>query len=120
MIKVIIAGGRDFDQYQLLKLKCNVILKEIKQGNEIQIVSGSYTGADKLGERYAREHHYICKRFEADWDKEGLAAGPIRNERMAKYSDYLIAFWNGKSKGTKNMIDLANRYNLKVRIIKYA
>jgi hypothetical protein len=117
-MKVIIAGGRNFENYTLLKLKCNAILNEVK--DEIQIVSGGAKGADKLGERYAREKGYICKIFEADWDKNGKAAGFIRNEEMAKYSDSLIAFWDGYSKGTKNMIDNAGKYKLKIRIIKFA
>ena len=77
MIKVIIAGGRNFENYALLKFKCNAILKDIN--DEIQIVSGGAKGADALGERYAKEKRFICKRFEADWDKNGRAAGPIRS-----------------------------------------
>src|SRR5665213_402070 len=113
IIKVIIAGSRNFEHYQLLKFKCNAILKELKGKSEVQIVSGGANGADKLGERYARENHYICKRFEPDWDKNGKAAGFIRNEEMAKYADYLIAFWDGQSKGTKHMIEIASKYNIK-------
>ena len=118
MIKVIIAGGRNFENYILLKFKCNAILKEIN--DEIQIVSGGAKGADALGERYAKERGFICKRFEADWDKNGKAAGAIRNSEMAKYADCLIAFWDGKSAGTKDMITKAEKFNLNVRIIKYA
>lgn len=116
-MKVIIAGGRNFENYLLLKLKCDKILKNT---TDIQIVSGGSKGADLLGERYARERHYLVKRFEADWDKEGKAAGPIRNTKMAEYADYLIAFWDGKSTGTKDMIYKATANNLIVRIIKYA
>lgn len=116
-MKVIIAGGRNFENYLLLKLKCDRILKGME---DIQIVSGGSKGADSLGERYARERHYVVKRFEAEWDKEGKAAGPIRNEKMAKYADCLIAFWDGKSIGTKDMINKATANNLSVRVIKYA
>jgi hypothetical protein len=38
---------------------------------------------------------------------------------MAKYADACVAFWDEKSKGTKHMIDLANKYKLEIRIIKY-
>jgi hypothetical protein len=119
MVKIIIAGGRNFENYKLLKFKCNSILQELKENEEIQIVSGGCNGADILGEKYAKEKHYICKRFEADWNKNGKAAGPIRNEEMAKYSDYLIAFWDGKSKGTNSMINIARQHGLKIRIIKF-
>lgn len=57
--------------------------------------------------------------FKADWDKHGKAAGFKRNTEMAKYADALIAFWDGKSKGTKHMIDTAKSHNLKVRVIAY-
>ena len=57
--------------------------------------------------------------FPADWDKYGKAAGFIRNEQMAQNADALVVFWDGKSRGTKNMIELAAKYKLKVRIKKY-
>ena len=46
-------------------------------------------------------------------------AGPLRNEKMARVADALIAFWDGKSRGTKNMIDLANMKGISVRIVRY-
>lgn len=57
--------------------------------------------------------------FPADWNKHGRAAGPIRNEEMAQYADALIAFWDGKSRGTKSMISLATEYSLKIKIHHY-
>lgn len=114
-MKVIIAGCRDFNNYEFLLNKCNSILINQK---EIEIVSGCANGADKLGERYAREKSYMIKKFPANWDLYGKSAGYIRNKEMANYADALIAFWDGKSKGTKHMIDLANEYNLKIKIIK--
>lgn len=113
-MKVIIAGSRTFNDYNLLKLNCD---KTLSLFPEIEIVSGTANGADKLGERYANEKGYTIKQFPAEWDKYGKSAGYKRNEQMAKYSDVLIAFWDGKSKGTKHMIDLAERYKLKVVII---
>ena len=116
MVKIIIAGSRNFDKYQALKAKCDYFLSGMNE--EIMIVSGGANGTDKLGERYARERGYMCTIFKPDWEKDGKAAGVIRNEKMAKYSDYLIAFWDGYSKGTKNMIDNAQKYKLKTRVIK--
>ena len=117
MIKVIIAGGRGFTNYQLLKLKCDQILVNVKK--DIQIVSGGARGADELGERYAKEKHYSVKRFEARWDIYGKRAGFIRNQEMAEYADALIAFWDGKTPGTRMMISLAHERVLKVRVVKY-
>jgi hypothetical protein len=116
-MKVIIAGGRTFNDYDLLYQNCDKVLR-IKK-NEIEIVSGTANGADKLGERYASEKGYPIKEFPANWDKYGKSAGYKRNEEMAKYADGLIAFWDGKSKGTKHMIDLAKQYELKVKVFIY-
>ena len=120
MIKVIIAGTRDFDNYELLKQKMDKILAaRVRNNEEIIIVSGTARGADKLGERYARERGYTIKRFPANWDKNGKRAGYIRNEEMAKYADACVYFWDEVSRGTKHMIDLATRYKLALRVIKY-
>lgn len=113
-MKIIIAGSRNFDDYTLLEQFCDKILQNVKE--EVEIVSGGAKGADRLGEKYATERGYSIKVFVADWAKYGKSAGPIRNEQMAKYADGLIAFWDGKSRGTKNMIDLAKKYKLKIRI----
>lgn len=115
-MKVIIAGGRDFDDFDLL---CKKVDKILSRQDKIEIVSGTARGADKLGERYAELRGYDIKRFPADWGNNGRAAGYIRNEDMAIYSDALILFWNGRSKGSAHMLRIAYEYNLKVRVIKY-
>jgi hypothetical protein len=115
-VKVIIAGGRDFKDYDLLCQKTDYYLS---RQSEIEIVSGTAKGADKLGERYAEERQYPIKRFPADWGSFGKRAGYIRNTEMAEYADALIAFWNGESKGTEHMINLAKEKSLKVRIVLY-
>lgn len=116
--KVIIAGCRDFADYELLKEKCDFYLQNKKPEN-IVIVSGHASGADALGERYAQERGYELEAFPADWKANGRAAGPIRNAKMASVAHTLIAFWNGKSRGTKNMIDTAKKHNLQVAVVRY-
>jgi len=115
-MKVIIAGGRDFNDYDLLCEKCDKILS---RQTEIEIVSGRARGADQLGERFAKERGYPIKMFAADWAKFGKQAGYLRNIEMAEYGDALIAFWNQESKGTEHMIDIAKEKSLKIRIITY-
>jgi len=121
--KVIIAGGRYFNDYTLLKSSVDEAIENIKSlltgGVEIEIVSGGASGADALGEKYAGEHGYPVKKFPADWNTHGKAAGPIRNREMAAYADILIAFWDGKSRGTANMISEAEKKNLVVKVINY-
>lgn len=128
-LRVIIAGSRDFDDFPMLMSKCTDILSTIANTNDnldkVRIVSGAARGADKLGEQYAKLLGYEVSRFPADWDNLGKRAGYVRNAEMAKFavedSNYgvLIAFWDGVSKGTKHMIDLANRYGLIVHVIKF-
>jgi len=115
-LKVIIAGGRDFNDYELLKSVCDHILKD---QIHVEIISGVAKGADTLGERYARDNGYNIKLIPADWDTHGRSAGYKRNSDMADYGNVLIAFWDGKSKGTKHMINLAKSNFLTVRVQPY-
>ena len=128
-VRIIIAGTRNFDDYELLKFKVDrIIEKEFKDCN-ISIISGTSKGADQLGESYANTKRYHLYKFPAEWDKYGRKAGPLRNEKMATFASgelindecvgVLIAFWDGKSRGTKNMIENAYKYNLKVFTIIY-
>lgn len=133
MVRVIIAGSRTFDDYKFCEKKCNEVFSKLhndgvltgiveKDIRNIEIISGTAKGADKLGELFAANYNIPAKQFPAEWDKYGKSAGHIRNEQMAKYATsdgamgVLIAFWRDMSKGTQNMINLANRYGLKVFI----
>lgn len=115
-MKIIIAGTRTFNNYPLLSCYCDFILQN---RFEVTIVSGTAKGADILGEQYAKSKGYPLTQFKPDWDTYGKAAGYRRNSEMAQYSDALIAFWDGKSKGTKHMIDIARKEGLKVRVYYY-
>jgi uncharacterized phage-like protein YoqJ len=120
MFKVIIAGGRDFSDYDLLKEKATQILqKYIETNQEIIIISGTARGVDQLGEQYAKEMGFKIKRYAADWDKFGKSAGYKRNQKMAEVADAAIVFWDGQSKGSKHMIDIAKNKGLKVRVVNY-
>ena len=116
--RVIIGGCRDFAAYELLKERCDYYLQNQKP-EDIVIVSGHASGADALGERYAQERGFQLETYPADWKAHGRAAGPIRNAQMAAVADALIAFWDGKSRGTKNMIDTATKRGLKVAVVRY-
>lgn len=114
-MKVIIAGSRNFNDYEKLKEVCDFMLS---RQTDIEIVSGVARGADLLGEQYAKEKGYQIKQFPADWSM-GKQAGYVRNEQMAQYADAAIVFWDGKSKGSQHMINLAKKYDLKVKIHKF-
>lgn len=115
--RVIVSGGRDFSDYEYLRSSLDFLLQNIT--GPIVIVSGTARGADKLGEQYAAEKGYAVLRFPADWNRFGKAAGHMRNEQMAKNADALVAFWDGTSKGTRSMINLAHKYHLTVRVKRY-
>lgn len=117
--RVIVAGSRDFDDYSLMCECCDRFLSQKKNTHSIVIVSGAARGADSLGERYAHERGYAVERHPADWQREGKAAGPIRNAQMAKVADALIAFWDGNSRGTQNMIELARQKPLPYRVVRF-
>ena len=114
-MKVIVAGGRDFNNYELLKEKLDFYFKDIIP----VIICGEAKGADSLGRRYAEEKGLDILSYPAEWDKYGKSAGYKRNEQMAAEAEALVAFWNGKSKGTKHMIDTMIRLNKPVRIVYY-
>jgi hypothetical protein len=118
LFKVIIAGSRDFNDYELLKSKMLYYLKGFDL-SEVEIVSGTARGADQLGERFAREFGCKLKQFPADWETYGKKAGYLRNVDMAKYSDACVCFWDGRSRGTKHMIDIAKKEGLKLRVVRY-
>ena len=117
MFRVIIAGGRDFCDYALLEQSMDRLLSNIE--DNIVVVCGMARGADSLGEQYAKARGFQVCYFPAEWDKYGKSAGYKRNEQMAQNADALVAFWDRQSRGTKHMINIANRYSLKVRVIRY-
>lgn len=118
--RVIIAGCRDYNNYIEAKKYIDFCISEIRKTNEIVIVSGGASGADAIGERYAFDNGFKVEKYPANWKKYGKGAGPIRNKQMAEICDYIICFWDNKSKGTKSMIDYAKRLNkpIKIKIIK--
>lgn len=117
--RVIVAGGRDFNDYTLLREKLDFYLRKLSSTHEIVIICGKARGADSLGEQYAIEHGYSVDAYPADWVKHGKSAGYIRNTIMAENADALVAFWDGQSRGTKHMIETAHKKNLKVRVVNY-
>ena len=117
-MKVIIAGGRDFNDIHKVIERVDHHLSKCKH-LDIEIVSGTASGADKMGEEYADLRDYKVAQFKPDWDKYGKGAGYKRNAEMADYADALIAFWDGKSRGTMHMINIAKKKGLQVKVVEY-
>lgn len=129
-MNVIIAGSRHFDDYKKLCEFCDEILEPY---DDITIFSGKARGTDRLGEEWADDRGWAVKCFPAKWyDIEGKKpyevgtnkkgnpywklAGFDRNREMANEADMLIAFWDGKSKGTRHMIETAKKKNLEIEL----
>lgn len=110
-MRTIIAGSREVTDYAIVAKAMQFHAEEVTE-----VVSGGCRGVDALGEEWARNHSIAVKVFPADWNAHGKAAGPIRNRKMAAYAEELVAIWDGKSRGTANMIDEAKRLGLVVTI----
>lgn len=115
-MKLIIAGGRDFSDFNLLTKEADAFIS----GRECLIISGGAKGADDLGERYAKLRGHQLKRVLAEWDKYGKSAGHKRNRVMGEQASHLLAFWDGTSKGTGGMIGIAKTLSLVTRVVGYS
>lgn len=116
MFRVIVAGGRSFNNYKLLEKKLDYFFSNKK---EVIIISGGAKGADTLGQQYAKLRNLPCEIYMADWDRFGKSAGYRRNEQMAEIADAAVVFWDGKSRGSQHMIDLAKKKDLPTRVVNY-
>ena len=123
-IRIIVAGTRTFSDYELLRSKLDDFICKLKQKHpdkQVVIITGAAKGADQLGSLYAKNHNIPLKEFPADWNTYGRAAGPIRNQQMLDYAlretPALIVFWDGESRGTKNMMNIAKRHNVQTEIV---
>ncbi len=118
--KIIIAGSRSFNDYKLLNKEMTKFLKDQKLTDaKIIVLSGAAWGSDKLGEQWAEVYEHEMRRYPAKWEIHGVAAGPIRNREMAKKATHCIVFWDGKSVGSKNMIEEAKKHKLKLKVVKF-
>ena len=136
--RLIIAGGRKYARrwqpdlkrwtYDDVELqtafrKLNRLAGKIALGRPLKdaiiVVEGGAEGADRVGRMWAESHGIEVETFEADWEGLGKRAGYVRNADMAEVGDYLAAFWNGSSKGTKMMIELSRKKGIKTAVIRY-
>ena len=112
-MRVAIVGSRKFyDFYHVVK-----VMRDFRKEHEVEaIISGKAFGADFLGEMYARSRGINFIGHQANWELHGRSAGMIRNLDIVEDSDEVIAFWDGKSKGTQNTISVTQDKGKKVHI----
>ncbi len=108
-MKIIIAGGRDYIPTQDEEILVFKILDDL---GATEVVSGGQRGVDKWGEGIAIRLGLSINIFEAKWDQFGIAAGPIRNQQMAEYSDACILM--SGARGTNDMNKKAKQHHLKI------
>lgn len=113
MFSLVVAGSRSFVDYDRLAADLDRLLAQRLPAVEI-ICGGCHCGADALAIEYARSRGLKLRVVPANWAAFGRAAGPMRNEEMAMSGHALVAYWDGSSPGTKNMIRYAKRYGLRV------
>jgi hypothetical protein len=118
-MKLIVAGGRDFNNYEFLCESLDFMLSKFEK-KDISIVCGMARGADALGRRYGIARGFNIIEMPANWKDLGKRAGYHRNEQMAKVATHCVVFWDGESKGSKHMIKLAGDYLLPCKIYRYS
>jgi hypothetical protein len=111
-MRCIIAGTREIEDMDLVVRAVHESRIRITE-----VVCGMARGVDMLGRMWGDERGIPVKYFPADWEQHGRAAGYKRNEAMAEYAQALVAVWDGRSKGTLNMIRLARKRKLRVYVL---
>jgi hypothetical protein len=99
-LKIIVAGSRNINLYRNVSFAI-----EHSDFEVTEVVCGEARGPDRLGRYWAEQNGIPVKSFPADWNSEGKRAGSVRNIKMGDYADGLVAIWDGKSSGTRHMID---------------
>lgn len=111
-MKVIIAGSRHYNP----ELADTLVENAIAQAgwNITHVINGTATGIDQAGARWAKKNNKTVINYPPDWKTHGKKAGPLRNTQMLNNADALILIWDGKSKGSKNMLTQAKNKKIPI------
>jgi hypothetical protein len=111
---VAIVGSRDFSDLELVR---KYVANLAYHDDRAIIVTGGARGVDTAAQATALEYSLTVQVIKPDWERYGKAAGPIRNEQIVKVSDEVVAFWDGKSRGTKSTIELTRKARKPLAIV---
>jgi hypothetical protein len=114
-VNIAVVGSRTFEDYDLLEKA----LDRYTIPKQDTIISGGARGADSLARRYARENGIRMVEHFPNWKRHGRVAGFLRNEKIVKDAEVVVAFWDGKSKGTQHTISLAERKGIDVHVVEF-
>lgn len=118
-MKLIVAGGRDFTDTNRMIAELQKLVESGEITDSPELVCGMARGADMLAYSLWANNKMPIHNFPANWDKYGKSAGYRRNQEMGEFADAAVCFWDGNSKGTKHMIDIMNKLNKPVYVVRY-
>lgn len=110
-MRLAVVGSRNWKDWLAVRREINTIKPDM-------LISGGAAGVDKMAEAVALRDGYYMEIYKPDWAKHGRAAGAVRNKQIVDVCDKLIAFWDGKSKGTKISIDMAEKAGKLLKVIR--
>ena len=119
-VNITIIGSRNFDNYEFVENIVSAVIADFAEqtnSDAITIVSGGAKGTDLLAERFAKQHSFPMLIFRPDYKSYGKAAPIRRNREILEHSDMVIAFWDGASKGTRYMIENAEKLNIPSKVV---
>ena len=133
-MRILVCGSRTWDNKEAIETRMYDQLTAAQKGYrdvrtgvpELVFIHGAASGADELCQEVVEDMHddghlwVAVQEFPAEWNKYGRAAGPIRNKQMLVEGrpEIVLAFWDGKSRGTANMISQAKAAGVPVEIIR--
>ena len=106
-MKIAIVGSR------------NIVTIDIGKyvSNDDEIVSGGAVGVDRCAAEYAQKNGLKLTEFLPQYDRYGRAAPIVRNKQIVDYADKIIIFWNGTSKGSRSVINYAEKVGKTYEVI---
>lgn len=121
-MKLAVVGSRTYTDYKDFRTKLLSMVsyyfdsRKKRVAFSVDIITGGAKGADSLAELWAKGNQVSCKVIKPDYNKYGRGAPFVRNTEIAKECDEMVAFWDGHSKGTEDVLKKAVQFGKRVTI----